>query len=168
MTAIRMQVTTVGRQAAIAAMAGGGTFQPNEVELGEARYAPTAGQTALMSPFATPKRFTSSFAGVVTGSTTAEFSFQDVAMDAYNLGEIGLFGIHPTTNARILFAVASMADRFLDAKAANVASVWAVQVDFVGLDSVDATVAVTFPTPTFSVVFSTDSGARHFTLGDQC
>ena len=65
-------------------------------------------------------------------------------------------GGHPTTNARILFAVASRADRFLDAKAPNVASVWAVQVQFVGLGNVSIAASVVFPAPTFSVVFATE------------
>ena len=95
MASLEMQVTTVGLQAVTAAVANGTTFQPDEVEIGGGRYTPAAGRTALESPFNPVRQFTSNFAGVVTGSTTAEFSFQDVSMDGYDLGEIGLFGRPP-------------------------------------------------------------------------
>ena len=166
MTAIRMQVTTSwtpsrnrgdGPEAA--------RSNRTRLKLGEARYVPTAGPDRVDVAVCHPQNGShrvlpeSLQAQPLRSSRSKMWRWMRTTW-----ARLGCLGFTRLLMPRILFAVASMADRFLDAKAANVASVWAVQVDFVGLNSVDAISSRYLPDPdVLGGVLLLTTGARHFT-----
>ena len=102
-------ITTVeGRNLIAAAQQGGNDYNVGYVQFGKAQYTPTGAETALTTPFATPKEF--EIAGVVLDDESIHIELTDTntsdslgtELYEYNVGEILILD-----SARNSFMIAS-------------------------------------------------------------
>ena len=129
------------------------------MEIGIGQYTPDGTETALMTPFAPVREFSTDFTAHVVGTGIIEIGWQDPSDDVYNIGEVGFYLF-----TGVLFAIASQpaAMGFLDVKTVG-GTFFIANLIF---DNQDLT-SVMFPQSSTAVIHATTTATGIVRLGTE-